>query len=629
MKITRWIVLVAVSAGALCGVAAPAVASPALASISPTRSVRTVLPADVNDFVFDSFSADYYLGQDKNGRSTLKTVETLVAEFPAFDQNHGIRRALVDTFQGHPTDISVVSVTDEHGTPRDWHDASDNESSGATGFRELIVRDNDSGVYVHGKQTYVITYTQHNVTNYFANTDDDEFYWDTNGTGWPQPFGMVRATVHVPGALAGALTGTTVCYRGYEGSTARCDIASTAGTGQTTYSVTANQIGPYENMTISIGFRPHTFTPRDDSFLATPLSWFQLLALGAAVIGGIWAIMLRTTTLANGTGPGRGTIVAEYAPPRGVGIFTEAVVIQKTTKAAAASLLSLAVNGHLRIIETEGTSWLPRKPVYTLELLNNYGLDDEAAQIVDALFGDSRLAGAQYTMSTTDVLLSGRVRAMVAAAKKKAVSGGWIKRIPIGTSLFPGLLAVVGAVGSAIVAIAMVAHAFGGILPLAIAGVAIVAAIFVFGTISRKPLTDSGAALRDHLQGLELYIRMAEADRLRVLQSPEGAERTPVSVDSSAEVLKLNEKLLPYAVLFSLEKRWAEELSKFYTESNPPDWYVGSAAFNGALFAASIGSMSSTASSSYSGSSASSSSGGSGGGGFSGGGGGGGGGGGV
>jgi uncharacterized membrane protein len=93
-------------------------------------------------------------------------------------------------------------------------------------------------------------------------------------------------------------------------------------------------------------------------------------------------------------------------------------------------------------------------------------------------------------------------------------------------------------------------------------------------------------------------------------------------------VLDIYEKLLPYAVIFGLEKQWAAELARYYVDTSP-DWYTGSNAFNAGIFAASIGSLTSSVSTSYSGSSSSSSSGGSGGGGSSGGGGGGGGGGGV
>ncbi|MEP6479340.1 MAG: DUF2207 domain-containing protein [Rhodoglobus sp.] len=614
----------AVSAVSLLGVAGPATA--ATNHAVEADAAPLVLPGDANDFTFQSFSADYYLGQDSDGRSTLKTVETLVAVFPDFDQNHGILRALVDTYQGHPTDIQIVSVTDENGTPRDWHDATDNESSGDGDFHEIVIRDDNSGVYVHGVQTYVITYTQHNVTDYFADTNDDEFYWDTNGTGWQQPFGSVSAAVHVPTALAAHLTGQSACYRGGEGATNPCDISTTQGDGETVFSATAAGINAFENVTVSIGFDPHTFTARDDRYFASPLSFMQLFTLGGGVIAAIWALILRRTKLADGKG--RPTIIAEYAPPKGDGIFTDAVVLQKTTRAAAASFIDLAVNGNIRIIENESTSWFSKKPEYTLQLLNGEGLDAESWQVVTALFGYAPVVGAQYTMSSTDVALSARVRAMVAAAKAGAVTGGWVKKVRFGTSFFPLLIAILSVIGAVFLAIGMTGLAFGGIIPFLVVVPVVVAALIVFSTASRKPLTDQGAELRDHLKGLELFIKVAEQDRLKVLQSPEGAERTPVAVGDPAQVLKVYEKLLPYAVLFSLENRWAQELGKFYTDA-APDWYSGSTAFNAAVFASSISSISSTASSSYSGSSASSSSGGSGGGGSSGGGGGGGGGGGV
>src|SRR5690606_19881933 len=143
--------------------------------------------------------------------------------------------------------------------------------------------------------------------------------------------------------------------------------------------------------------------------------------------------------------------------------------------------------------------------------------------------------------------------------------------------------------------------------------------------LSRTPLTEEGVRLRDYLRGLEMYMALAEADRIRYLQSPQGAERIPVDTGSTAEVVKLNEKLLPYAVLFGHEKEWAAELGRYYEElGEQPGWYSGNAAFNAALFSSSIGSMAASTASAYS-----SASSGSGGGGGAGGGGGGGGGGGV
>ncbi len=147
-------------------------------------------------------------------------------------------------------------------------------------------------------------------------------------------------------------------------------------------------------------------------------------------------------------------------------------------------------------------------------------------------------------------------------------------------------------------------------------------------------LTEAGAEQRDYLLGVRDYLQLAEADRFRMLQSPEGAER--VDVGDKVQIVKLYEKLLPFAVLWGIEREWSKELAVYYEAGvSSPDWYVSSSAFNSMLFAQTLAGLTSSVtttatptpvSSSWSGSGGGSFSGGSFGGGFSGGGGGGGGG---
>jgi uncharacterized membrane protein len=112
-----------------------------------------------------------------------------------------------------------------------------------------------------------------------------------------------------------------------------------------------------------------------------------------------------------------------------------------------------------------------------------------------------------------------------------------------------------------------------------------------------------------------------------MLQSPEGAEKLEVTIDvnDKGQLVKLYERVLPYAILFGQEKGWNSQLGQYYESVNQaPDWYVGNnAVFNAAMFSSAMSSFNQVAG--YAGSS-SSSTGGSMGGGFSGGGGGGGGG---
>ena len=90
----------------------------------------------------------------------------------------------------------------------------------------------------------------------------------------------------------------------------------------------------------------------------------------------------------------------------------------------------------------------------------------------------------------------------------------------------------------------------------------------------RKQPTEPTAAAHasiDHLWGVHDYVRLAEADRFAMLQSPSGALTAPLG---DLEVLRLHERLLPYAVLFGLEMEWMRELDLRY-RSLPPDVLAG------------------------------------------------------
>lgn len=75
--------------------------------------------------------------------------------------------------------------------------------------------------------------------------------------------------------------------------------------------------------------------------------------------------------------------------------------------------------------------------------------------------------------------------------------------------------------------------------------------------------TERAYPVVDHLWGIHDYIELAEQDRFRVLQSPDGA------MPDQLQRLVLNEKLLPYAVLFDLEKQWMQQLDLQYRDLPP------------------------------------------------------------
>lgn len=110
-----------------------------------------------------------------------------------------------------------------------------------------------------------------------------------------------------------------------------------------------------------------------------------------------------------------------------------------------------------------------------------------------------------------------------------------------------------------------------------------VLAMFWVMTLAPPPLlhfTDQGRERRRHLSGLRDYIRLGEQDRIRMLESQQGALRTPAGAltpggqalglrprptagdpvaQSALDRYELTEHLLPYAVLFRQERSWQRE----------------------------------------------------------------------
>lgn len=371
-------------AGVALGIAASALAAPAAAAASPAphQPLRPAAAIGVHggtsDFSFDSFDGRYELGRTPDRRSTLRVTETLVAEFPSFDQNHGIVRDIPSTYDGHPVHLHIVSITDGAGTRRAY-DENFVQVDGA-GFLELKIGD-PAGIdrYVHGRQTFRIVYTADDVTRHFANTGDDEFYWDTNGTGWEQTFGTVSARVVLGDGLASRLTGNTSCYQGTAGSNTPCTIT---GDGSAGFRATAQDLGPRENLTIAIGFASGTFA-------AAPFSIFDYVPLLAflAVIGVLASLVLAIVFRFIIWRPRSGDpIIAQYSPPDGVSAMLAANIVRRTPRGMAASIVDLAVRKKLRIIDRRQQGWL-KSEVYGVQQLDAQGLLPDEQLVVDALFG--------------------------------------------------------------------------------------------------------------------------------------------------------------------------------------------------------------------------------------------------
>jgi uncharacterized membrane protein YgcG len=575
-------------------------------------AIPRVHAQNTSNFTIESFEADYYVSRDAAKTSQLSVTEQVTAVFPDFDQNHGILRAIPKTYQGHTLSLEVKTVTDMSGHPYRYTTYTDHDN--------LVLKIGEPDKYVHGRVGYTIKYTMRNVATYY--TDHDEWYWDVNGDQWQQPFDSVTARLHIDQAIAPALQNTYKCFSGVYGSTGQtCNITGTDDNGGVIVTATARHLQPGETLTFVLGFGKGTFAQGPE---VARERLRQLIVMGliiAAIVlpPFITAVYVYRKWKRYGKDPkGRGVIIPEYLPPKGLNVLSSSMLLHERVVPAniSAAIVELAVKRYITIYEEEQDKLIGKKKLYSLELARDADdLSAEQQHLVQAIFGNLA-AGAQISLETLKNKLYGEVseldkmigddlavrqyfRSSPRKARKSYTTGGWVL-LALGFVLF--------------------------ILPPIGIGLLISGAIFLLTARAMPARTQAGVEMHDYLEGLKMYMKLAEADRIKYLQSPEGAEKLPTGTDINSQKfkVKLFEDLLPYAVLFGIEKEWAKQFKDLYQQ--PPDWYRGNwSTFNTAYLASSLGSFNGAAMTAFTSPSSSSSSG-FGGGGFSGGGGGGGGG---
>ena len=554
-------------------------------------SGQAAFAAQTDNFTITKFDAEYSLGRDGENRSTLAATWRITANFPP-NQNRGIATIFVKKYDNHPTSFSLQSVTDEQGKTLEYNWNGD----------ELRIGKKD--VYVQGEKTYVIKFTQRDVTKHYDNTGRDEFYWDVIGNEWRVPMENVRVSVKFDESLQAARRGEAFCYVGKQGSRQRCNVNGD----KSEIVANVNRLDRREGITMAVGFTGGTFAGYQETLIE---KFIKIWSTVQVVVSSLTAVLILLLIWRYRRLFGRYSelkpIPPEYLPPKQASVMMSTYILKRYDlfivkgSAKVAQLLDLAVRHYIKLYEVKKASFL-RSAQYEIEIVKDLTeLRPEESEVIRDMFGESmpkpgqrlNLKKLQNNLSYAartgddDNNLKSLARGKYALCEQKPEN----KRIVQKWALWPMLLIVAG---------------------------------IVFALSFGWSLTDEGLALRRYLAGLKMYIGVAEAERLKILQSPEGAEKVKIDTADERQLVKLYERVLPYAVLFGQEKEWSKQLGKYYEQvGEQPDWYSGQGAFNAAAFAAGMNSLSSVASSA---SDYSSTSGGSTGGGFAGGGGGGGGG---
>lgn len=578
----RAIALIVVAVVAALAAAAPASAAVATGVHVAPRAAGVA--ASVQDFTYESFEADYFLVRDGGGKSHLFTTEKIVARFPDFDQNKGIVRWIPKADSGIAHDTQIVNVTGAGGAPIPWWTEEDDDWI-------YVLTGDDS--YVRGTQTYLISYTMSDVVLRFEDTDADEFYWDTVGTDHPQPFGAVTAHVHVAGdAASGLLPDRVFCYSGPDGSTDTCEIqpstdtawpaevavwAAGLGAGEVagrSVSFTAGDVdlGPDENVTVAIGFTQGTFsapTPPP----APPYPWWQWILPALALLSGfgglVFLLIMRVVLRRN---PDRSPVIVQFTPPEDESITLSAGVLGVPERAMAAHVVDLAVRDAVEF-RASGDRQDPED--FEVVLRTKDDLDSDDLRVVHTLFSKNAKPGVEVDLGAfaksppvRAVTYVRRIDEFTVQRGYRSTLPGWIATVRVAVQV-GGFFLAMGLIFLGDGAFDVLAEfaPLGNLIYLAAIASGFFAFIFLpFLSLPKSTLTLAGGMHKTYLDGIREYLRLAEEDRLRAAQSP----RTADLVSSGrrrfgdepnlpgADIVNVYERLLPYAVLFGMEREWVD-----------------------------------------------------------------------
>jgi uncharacterized membrane protein len=513
-------------------------------------SAPAIVYADVNDFIINKFQADYSLSRiDPQGE--LAITETIDVTFA--DQNHGILRALPNDYKNHRLQLHIENVHIK-GQTSQW---STYQSDGNT-----VLKIGDPEQTVTGQQQYTISYTVRNVIGFYD--DHDELYWDINGDEWAQPAELVSLHLRLPDD-AKLSKQTPVCYTGSFGSTEHACSVSNDNRAHVLSVTTTHPLQPYQTLSVVTGFEKGYFHPSAwyetaREYAGIALAFLAPFVLLAGTAGRHWYRYGRDAK-------GRGTIFPAYEPPDHLKPIEAGTIADFKTdnRDITATIIDLAIRGYITIIEqTEELRFRRDRTTYSLRLEKTdfSGLESFETKIINGLFSE-KTVGATIDLDTMKYKLMATAGELRTSLHERLVAAGYFRKNPLSVTLrFAGRLALAFLVGLVLAAM------YGG--PAAIGlfvGVA-VAIGFLILMPSRLP---KGVAAKEEILGLKMYLEVAEAERIKKLQSPNAAYAP--KTDEPKRTVKLFEKLLPFAMVLGVEQEWAKQFEDIYR--TPPDWYQG------------------------------------------------------
>lgn len=479
-----------------------------------------------------------------------------------------------------------------------------------------------------GHHTYTLHYITDQQLGFFS--DHDELYWNVTGNGWN--FTILHAKLSLAIPPAGSIEEYSF-FTGPAGSQKK-DARVLERRQNQIFLETTRPLPPASGFTVVAAW-PKGVVKEPGMIQQGKMILQKYFLSGASFIGLLFLVVYYFLSwLKVGKDPSAGTIIPQFDPPENISPAAGRFILHMgfDQKSLAATLVSMAVKGVVKIIIFEdvytvrlipdkdnvlspgesvvrqhffsgGESLVLNKEnqavirsaVNALEkqlrkdMLNVYFLENRSHLIPGLLIsfvilaavimGSPERGAAAMMIFWLLIWLTGTVKlmfTMIAAWQNVLANGvkaGKFKRALATT--FAALPFLAGALVGVYMLYKSVSTAGQFII------LAVLAVNLTFAWLLKSP-TPAGRRIMDHLEGLRLYLSVAEKDRLNILNPP---EKTP----------ELFERLFPWALALDVEQLWCDQFARQFDQFSEdskgykPAWYSSSHTFSSHGFSSSMG----------------------------------------
>jgi uncharacterized membrane protein len=331
-----------------------------------------------------------------------------------------------------------------------------------------------------------------------------------------------------------------ICYTGPQDSTEQnCEFKDTDDGVILTNTQTLDRL---EGFTFALKFPPGSIKDR------TVQIWIGIIISNLGILLPIPVLLFLRSLLKKKWSNEKITVIPHYEVPNDLDPLMGGYVYESKQdfKHISATLIWMATKGYISIVK-EGKDLFVQKEVEDLKVEVSH---------IEELFNALFMKENRVKIKSMPSSFTNRIQSIFFTVRSN--SSEYVDKNRVNTkNLLLTLGVLAGFLGFFFLTPFLTVYAAVGTgIGIGISG--IVAAI-IAGKIDIR--SKKGNELYYELEGLKMYIDTAEKHRIEFHNDPE-------------KFRGVFEKLLPYAMIFGLEKKWAKEFEDLYKDTQP-DWYRG------------------------------------------------------